>query len=77
MRRDRAVIDDAAATRILQLHDLDGFARAKEWSGRIDINNALPFLERHVFKGHALRKGAGIVEQEIETAELLTGNLEC
>jgi len=35
MRRDRAVVDDAAAARLLVLHDLDGFLRTQEHAGEI------------------------------------------
>ena len=42
VRGDRAVVDDAAAARVLRLHDLDGFLGAQEHAGEIGGDHVLP-----------------------------------
>src|SRR3954466_13737686 len=68
MRRDRAVVDDPPAARILRLHDLKGFLRAQEDAGQVNIHDRLPFLEGNILE-RRWRTDAGIVEQEVEAAE--------
>ena len=73
VRRDRAVVDDAAAARVLRLHDLDRFLRAQEHAGEVGIDDLLPGLVGQVLERHRRRADAGIVEQDVEAAEGLLG----
>ncbi len=69
MRGDGTVIDDASAARLLRLHDLDGFLRAQETAREVDGHHAVPLLIGQVFHRDGGRSGAGVVEQQVETAE--------
>ena len=69
VRRDRAVVDDPAAARVLRLHDPERLLRAEEDAGQVDVDDALPLLEGQVLQRDRRRADAGIVEQEIEAAE--------
>ena len=48
MRRDRAVVDDAAAARGLGLHDPERLLRAEERAGEVDVDDGLPLLEGQI-----------------------------
>ena len=52
MRRDRAVVDDAAAARVLVLHDPERFLRAEERAGQVHVDDGLPLLEGQIFQRH-------------------------
>ena len=65
MRRDRPVIDDAAAARRLRLHDLDRFLRAQERSGEVGRHHAEPGLVGQFLQRHGRRAAAGIVENPL------------
>ena len=71
VRGDRAVVDDAPAARRLVLHQPEGFLRAQERAGQVDVDDALPLLERQVLERDAGRVLAGVVEEHVEPAELL------
>lgn len=72
MRRDRAVVDDAAAHRLLVLHDLEGFLGAQERAGQDRADHRLPALERQFLDRRRSAK-PGIVEQDVEPAIGLLG----
>ena len=70
VRRDRAVVDDAAAARRLILHQPERLLRAQKRAGEIGVDDLAPFLERHVLERQERRVHAGVVEQHVEPAEL-------
>src|SRR5712671_2281830 len=72
MRRDRAVVDDPAAHRLLVLHDLEGFLGAQERAGEDRVDDRLPALESQ-FLDRRRRAEAGIVEQDVEPSESFLG----
>ena len=69
MRRNRAVVDDAAAHRLLSLHQLECLLRAKKGAGEIDVDDLLPLLDGKFVEVDCRRADAGIVEQEVEPTE--------
>src|SRR5262249_2053609 len=69
VRGDGPVVDDASAARLLALHDLDGFLRAEEGARQVGVDDGLPLLEGQVLERNGWRPDAGIVEEEVETAE--------
>src|SRR5438876_1201767 len=72
MRRDRAVVDDPAAHRLLVLHDLEGFLSAQEGTRQDRIDNGFPAIEGELLD-RSVGAEAGIVEQHIESPEGLFG----
>ena len=56
---------------VLRLHDLDGFLRADEDAGEVGVDHLLPGLQRQLFHRHRGRADAGVVEQQVEPAEVL------
>src|SRR5438309_3786655 len=58
-------------SRLLALHDLEGFLGAEEYAGQVGIDDRLPLLVRQLFQGHGRRAGPRVVEQEVEPAERL------
>ena len=68
MRRDRAVVDDAAAARGLVLHDAEGVLGAQERRGEIGVHHRLPLREAEILERHRRRAHAGIVEEHVEPA---------
>ena len=67
---DRAVVDDAAAARVLALHH----AGTPRWvqrniAGQVDVHDLLPLLVREVFERHRRSAAAGVVEEHVEPAE--------
>ena len=46
VRRDRAVVDDAAAARALRLHQPDRALRAEKRAGQIGVDDGLPLRDR-------------------------------
>ncbi len=69
MRRDRAVVDDAAAARRLVLHDAEGMLGAQERRGEVGVHHGLPLGDADVLERHRRCADAGIVEHEVEPAE--------
>jgi hypothetical protein len=53
MGRDRAVVDDAPALRVLALHHPEGVLSAEERAGEIDCDHIRPLLVGQVFEGDA------------------------
>src|SRR6516164_4723765 len=72
MRRDRAIVDDPAAHRLLVLHDLEGFLRAQERAVEDRVDDPLPALVGQLLDRPRSTK-AGIVEQYVEPAVGLLG----
>src|SRR5438128_1868472 len=70
--RDRAVVDDAPAPRVLVLHDLEGLLRAQERARQVGVHHRLPLLDAQVFQ-EAGGADPGVVEQEIEATERALG----
>ena len=68
MGRDRAVVDDAPAARLLVLHDLHGFLGAQERAGEVGRHHAEPGLVGQLLQRHRRRAAAGIVEHQVEPA---------
>ena len=71
--RDRAVVDDAAAARVLVLHDLDGLLRAEEGAVQVGADDRQPLFGRSGLRAEAWRAATGVVEQQVEAAEGLLG----
>ena len=69
MGRDRAVVDDAAASRVLVLHDPKCGLRTQEHAGEVDVDHGLPFLQAQVLKRDPRRVDTGVVEQQVDAAE--------
>jgi hypothetical protein len=68
MRRDRAVVDDAAAARGLVLHDPERVLGAQERRGEIGVHHGLPLRQAEILEIDRRRAHAGIVEQHVEPA---------
>ena len=68
VRRDRAVVDDAAAARVLVLHDAEGVLGAQERAGEVGVHHRLPLLEAEVLEIDRRRAHAGVVEQHVQPA---------
>src|SRR5215469_2161235 len=69
--RNRSVIDDSAASRILRLHDADRLLRAEKRAREIYGDRGAPLLVREILHRNRRRTRACIVEQQVETSELL------
>ena len=52
MGRDRAVVDDPAALRVLALHQAEGVLGAQEDAGQVDVDHGLPLLVGQVLERH-------------------------
>ena len=76
MGRDRAVVDDAPTHRLLALHHLEGFLRAEERTGEIDVDDSRPLLVGQLLQQRPGGSDAGIVEQNIEPPEGVSGRRE-
>ena len=55
VRRDRSVVDDAAAARLLGLHQPERLLRAQERAGQVHVDDGLPLLDRQVLERDAGR----------------------
>jgi hypothetical protein len=74
--RDRAVVDDAAATRILRFHDAKRFLSTKKRTRKVGADDGAPLFEAEVLQGNRRRADAGIIEQDVQAAELFLDTLE-
>src|SRR5947207_1917923 len=70
VRRDGAVIDDPPAAWLLGLHELEGFLRAEERAGQVDVDDRFPLLVAQILERHGRGSGPRVVEQQIEPTEL-------
>jgi hypothetical protein len=68
MGRDRPVVDDAASTRALVLHDPERVLRAQEHACQVRVDDGAPRLERQILDRDGRRTPAGIVEEQIQPA---------
>ncbi len=73
---DRAVVNDAAPTGRLGLHQHHRLLRAKEHTREVNIDDGLPLLEGQLFDLPGGRADPGVVEQDIEPAEAFLDLLE-
>ena len=69
MRRDRAVVDDASAARVLVLHHPERLLHAEEHAGQVDVHDVPPLLDGQVLEWYARGADAGVVEQQVQAAE--------
>ena len=76
VRRDRAVVDDAAAARALLFHHAIGGLRAEKHASQIDVDHRLPFFVGEIFEQNARGIGAGVVEQHVNAAVGVAGFAE-
>jgi hypothetical protein len=76
MSRDRAVVDDAPALRLLALHHAEGMLGAEKRARQVDSHDIRPLLEGQVFERDAAGADAGIVEQQIDAAVDLLDPIE-
>src|SRR4029079_16290160 len=67
----RAVVDDAAAARVLVLHQAERGARAQEGAGQVDVDDLAPFLDGELVDRYRPRARPRVVEQDVEPAELI------
>ena len=69
--RDRAVVDDPPALRCLALHQPESFLRAEKRPGEVRLDHGHPVVEREIFEQDGRGADAGVVEEEIESAEAI------
>ena len=69
MRRQRAIVDDAASLRILSLHQPKRPARAQERTRQIDGDDLIPLVHGELIEWSGRRRQAGIVEQKVQPPE--------
>ena len=68
VRRDRTVVDDAPAARILRLHHADGGLRAQEHASQVGVDHLAPDSDGQLLDRHRRRAAPGIVEQHVQPA---------
>ncbi|MNC49484.1 hypothetical protein D3C75_986650 [compost metagenome] len=74
VRRDRAVVDDPPALRLLAAHQAEGGAGAQDYTIDIGGDDVAPVLQRQLVDGYSGGVDAGIVEHHVESAmHLLDG----
>ena len=71
VRRNRPIVDDAAAARLLIFHQPERVLRAQKRAGQVDVDHVLPLIDGEIFERDGRRESPGVVEQEIEPAEPL------
>lgn len=76
MGTDASVDDDASTLWLLLLHVPESFTCAKIRSCQVDIDGGLPVRQLLLGQGHVRRGDAGIAEDEVDSAELLSSLLE-
>lgn len=76
MCADAAVDDDTSTLRLLLLHVSKGFTGAKPGSGQVDVDGSLPVGQLLFCQRYVGRRDAGVAENEIDSAELLSSLLE-
>ena len=69
VRRNRAVVDDAPAHRLLVLHQLERLLGAEKRAGEIDVDDVLPLFVGKLVQVDRRRADAGIVEQQVEVTK--------
>ena len=76
VRGERAIVNDAPPARLLRLHQPHGFLRAQKRPGEIHAHHGIPLFESDVFHRNDGRAHAGVVEEHIEAAELVSNPRE-
>src|ERR1700734_3390124 len=71
MGGNRAVVDDAPATRCLRLHPAKGFLGAEKRACEICIDHPLPLLDGQFIQSDWWRARPRIVEQHVDASERL------
>ena len=69
VRRERAIVDDAAAARLLRLHQAEGVLGAQEDAGQVHVHDRAPLLDAEGVDRKPRRRHPGIVEEHVEPAE--------
>ena len=67
-RRDRAVVDDATASRHLPLHQPERLLGAEERSGEVGVDDRLPLVDVELFERDGGGADARVVEEQVEPA---------
>src|SRR4029077_4469388 len=67
--RKGSVIDDAAAARLLALHQSKSRPSAQEGAGEIGVNGRSPVVNLQIFECGRSRRNTGVVKEEIEPAK--------
>jgi hypothetical protein len=75
MSGNRTIVDNSAAARVLRLHDAHGLSGAEEHAVEVDVDHLTPSLIVEVLNRTASLIAAGVIEEEIQTSELL--DCEC
>src|SRR3546814_14940860 len=70
MGRDRSIIDNAPATRVLFFHQAKGALRTQEGAGQVDVDGGLPLFVVQFFQRYGTREDACIVEPNIQEAKM-------
>src|SRR5215470_16748259 len=68
---DRAIVNNAAALRVLAFHELESFLSAEERTGKINIDHGFPLFVAQIFKRDARRAHTSVIEQHIEPTKYL------
>jgi hypothetical protein len=76
VRGDRAIVDDAAALRVLRSHDAKRLPSAEEHPGEVYVHHVLPFGEREFVDQPGRGAHTGVVEQQIHPAVVGNGGVE-
>jgi hypothetical protein len=71
MRRDRAVVDDAPALRVLVAHHPDRLARNEEGAVEVDVDDVEPGAHLDIAESGGGAEPPCIVEHEVDAATLL------
>jgi hypothetical protein len=73
MGGNRPIVDDAAAARLLLLHDPEGVLRTKKRARHAGIQDRTPLLIPEVFEGECGRTDTRIIEQHIQPSNFGLG----
>ena len=66
MGRDRAVVHDPPALRVLPAHPAESGAGAEEHAGDVQIDHGAELLRVHLVDEGRLAEGAGVVEEHVD-----------
>ena len=69
--RDRSVVDDPAALRLLRFHQQEGLLRAEKRPRQVDVHHRLPLFDGQLLERRAARGDARVVEQHVQPPEPL------
>jgi hypothetical protein len=74
--RDRPVVDDPPAARILVFHHSERFLRAEKRGGQVDVDDPTPNFDRQILEWDRGRSRPGVVKKQIKTPEGLPRRLK-